>query len=230
MGRGIVHPVDAMHTPPFSADLLDYLATHLAEEGYDLKQTIRWICNSQVYQAATPPRASAPEAGEFVFRGPLTRRMTAEQFLDAVWQITASGPAKPDANVPRAADGHTPMIRASLIKKDAFMTALGRPNRDQIVSMRPTDLTALEAIHLSNGQQLADTIARGAARELERLKQSGETPSQVADRLFAFALSRPPTAEEQAVATRLLGEQPAAQEIEDLLWAVFMLPEFQMIR
>ena len=38
MGRGIVHPVDAMQTEPWSADLLDYLAVDLADNGYDLKQ------------------------------------------------------------------------------------------------------------------------------------------------------------------------------------------------
>ena len=31
MGRGIVHPVDAMQTQPWSADLLDYLAVDLAD-------------------------------------------------------------------------------------------------------------------------------------------------------------------------------------------------------
>ena len=43
MGRGIVHPVDAMQTEPWSADLLDYLAVDLADNGYDLKSTIRLI-------------------------------------------------------------------------------------------------------------------------------------------------------------------------------------------
>ena len=32
MGRGIVHPTDAMQTEPWNADLLDYLAVHLADQ------------------------------------------------------------------------------------------------------------------------------------------------------------------------------------------------------
>ncbi len=51
MGRGIVHPVDAMQTPPWSADLLDYLAVDLADNGYDLKRTIRLIASSSAYQS-----------------------------------------------------------------------------------------------------------------------------------------------------------------------------------
>ena len=54
------------------------------------------------------------------------------------------------------------MVRASLVKSDALMRALGRPNRDQIVSMRPSDLTTLEAIDLANGETLATAIERGA--------------------------------------------------------------------
>jgi hypothetical protein len=233
MGRGLVHPVDAMHTPPWSADLLDYLAVHLADAGYDLKQTIRLICTSHSYQAVTPPRNDAPDAGDSPFRGPVPRRMTAEQFMDAVWQIAGAGPAKPDAPVDRAssaADSGPPPVRASLMKNDAFMTALGRPTRDQIVSMRPTDLTALEAIHLSNGQQLADTIARGSASLLNQIQGADQSPDQWTQWLFAFALSRSPTTDERSAASELLGEQPTAQDIEDLLWAVFMLPEFQLVR
>ncbi len=33
LGRGIVHPVDAMHTQPWNEDLLDYLALRFAAEG-----------------------------------------------------------------------------------------------------------------------------------------------------------------------------------------------------
>ena len=51
MGRGIVHPVDAMQTEPWSADLLDYLAVDLADNGYDLKSTLRLIATSQAYQS-----------------------------------------------------------------------------------------------------------------------------------------------------------------------------------
>ena len=36
MGRGIVHPVDAMQSPPWNEDLLDYLAVDLVSNQYDL--------------------------------------------------------------------------------------------------------------------------------------------------------------------------------------------------
>jgi len=93
MGRGVVHPVDAMDGSPWSQDLLDYLACQLADNGYDMKKLLREIATSQIYQArcAEPGDASASDAP--AFRGPIARRLTAEQFLDAIWQITGTAPA-----------------------------------------------------------------------------------------------------------------------------------------
>jgi hypothetical protein len=349
MGRGIVHPVDAMHTEPWSADLLNFLAVDFAEHGYDLKHTLSLIASSDIYQSGTPPVAEEPDNDAYVFHGPLPRRMTAEQFIDAVWQLTGAAPARLDAQVVRAnlksanetatkpqplqaawiwstADAKAPagqavtfrkqfklpaapsravaaltcdneyrllvngreaaaddnwetaeivpldaylkagsneilivaknagrapniaglifeasikladdrdinvataadwqwtaaqpdakgkfkepptdwqpaiaikpaavwtarigetlpkllhhaavgplrMVRASLVKSDPLMRSLGRPNRDQIVTMRPTDLTTLEAIDLANGPLLAEAIEQGARHWLADGKQ-----------------------------------------------------------
>lgn len=403
LGRGIVHPPDAMQSEPWSADLLDYLATHLADNGYDLKKTIELIATSQAYQAVAPAiKRDANEAG-YVFAGPRAKRLTAEQFLDAVWQLTDAGPSRFDApvlrgppvaagqplpelagkwiwtqadarqspagqavvfrkqfkltavpaqaaaviscdnsyvlfvngqrvqagdnweapdtailtsrlkaganellvvaknggQIPNAAalfcevrvnldDGaelvvgtddswqwtlKTPnargryvkppddwqaalevtqpqvwpaklktvlpelvaraasapdlMVRASLVKSDFLMRSLGRPNRDQIVSVRPSELSALEAIDLSNGEILADTLHRGAENLLAKNWQS---PAEFVQWLYQFALSRDPTADEARVLAEALGDKLTEQAIEDALWAVIMLPEFQLVR
>src|SRR5262249_11996111 len=66
MGRGIVHPVDVMANQPWSADLLDYLATHLAENGYDLKKTIALIVSSRAYQSRCVTLTEEPSATDYV--------------------------------------------------------------------------------------------------------------------------------------------------------------------
>jgi hypothetical protein len=48
--------------------------------------------------------------------------------------------------------------------------------------------------------------------------------------MFSAALSRPPTADEAAVARDLLGPTPTAENVADCLWSVVMLPEFQLVR
>jgi hypothetical protein len=119
-------------------------------------------------------------------------------------------------------------VRASLMKSDFLMRTLGRPNRDQIVSMRPDDLTTLEAIDLSNGSILTDTLARGA-RNLLAKKQWPDMPAFV-QWLYLSALSREPNADEVAEMTSALGKDLKEQGIADALWSVVMLPEFQRVR
>ena len=129
--------------------------------------------------------------------------------------------------VARAATAPDLMVRASLVKSDFLMRSLGRPNRDQIVSVRPSELSALEAIDLSNGEILADTLHRGAENLMGK---NWRSPAEFVQWLYAFALSREPTAEENRVMLEGLGEKLTEQGIEDALWAVIMLPEFQLVR
>lgn len=398
LGRGIVHPVDALRAPPWSAELLDWLAADFVASGHDMKRLLETIATSEAYGAATPPSAAAPGADAGLV-GPVPRRMTAEQFTDALWHLTGTHPAKADADVVRVrpdpaapppeparavwiwnnesaasppgerlafrtrlelaaaprravavvtADneatlwvngtkvGHTadwgrplvepvaafgpganeivvvaanadaggpaalkaeirllaadgaplavasdaawewtatppddrggwpagtavewrpaavvenqsvwassdaafaaglagsgaaqPPLRAVLVKCTPLMSALGRPNRDQVVTSRPVDLTTLEAIQLANEQTLFDAFTRGGERWLA---SHGPDPDRLAAALYAAALARPPTADEARAARGILGPEPTAAAVADLLWAIVMLPEFQLVR
>ena len=106
-------------------------------------------------------------------------------------------------------------------KRDSLQAALGRPNREQVVSSRPDTLTTLEAINLANGPELAGLMSAGA----EKLATEG-TPKELAEKVFRASLSREPTTLETKVALEMLGEKPGKEQIEDFLWSVFMLPEF----
>ena len=408
MGRGIVHPTDSMQTEPWSPDLLDMLASDFAEHGYDLKRTLRFIANSAAYQS--PAEVLAPDAESRVYRynGPRAKRMTAEQFIDTVWQLTEAAPTRMDASfvrgkvsagvansmsltanwiwsndgraTPHAAgekrtfrkqfelpksfgkagavitcdnrfslflngkkmasgdnwetpvsvrlnglvegknellvvaenQGSAPnpaglffeaklwsegvgpesgapiltiasdstwtftektpndkgkfakepndwkpavavaaqgtwsaaipklqaelarstlvsqtMVRASLLKSDPMMRALGRPNRDQIVSMRSNELTTLEAMELANGSILAKTLSTGAENLLQRSWANNDALIQW---LYRYSYSRLPNKEELEIASELLGGELTARGIEDLLWVVIMQPEFQWVR
>lgn len=118
LGRGIVHPVDAMDSEPWSADVLDFLAADLQDHGYDLKHTLALIATSRTYQARihSTDEATAKRANEF--RGPVARRLSAEQFVDAVWQLTGAAPVRTDAGVVR---GRTNAPKSGV--KDADPTA-----------------------------------------------------------------------------------------------------------
>jgi len=108
MGRGIVHPVDAMHTQPWNEDLLDFLAVRFAEDGYDLKKFMRLVMTSQAYRSRSDLLSEEPGI-DYVYNGPLPKRMSAEQLMDSIWQVTASNPKNPRARVNRKFDNTEPV-------------------------------------------------------------------------------------------------------------------------
>jgi mono/diheme cytochrome c family protein len=418
VGRGLVEPLDDMEQRAWNADLLDWLAADLVENGYDLRKTMERILTSQVYQLPSVP-ASEQVPKDYVFQGPLVRRLSAEQFQDALSRITgvwhavpesaqadfsaglpdyalsevenparirwiwndadaaekappgtvyfrkeialpeeptqasavitcdnsfklyvngkevASGqdhnkpnlvdlkshlrsgtnvlavaavnqPAAPDkkdadqANpaglicyvrvrhessrngVPLlriwdvgtadswlwstnkvegwektgfAAAGWKPAaelgpvgmapwklekklaqamsaaslaghVRAALVTADPLMTALGRPNREQVLTTRTSAATTLQALEMTNGKTLAEALRRGSEKLLANSRLSTR---ELVISLFERALARPPKPDELELSQELVGTPAKKEGVEDLLWAVAMLPEFQLI-
>ena len=119
-----------------------------------------------------------------------------------------------------------PPIRASLVKNDFLMRSLGRPHRDQVVTSRPAELTTLQAIDLANGEILSQYLKRGA----ENLALRASTEQGFVDWLYQHSLSRPPSSGEKTVLQSVLTDSPEPSQVEDLLWLVFMQPDFQIIR
>jgi hypothetical protein len=183
------------------------------------------------YQSTPPPKANAKAKRQAAKAadapaGSTTDWQPAVVITPIPAWTTRVGETLP-ALLHQAASGPIRTVRASLLKSNDLMRALGRPNRDQIVSMRPADLTTLEAISLANGETLATTIEKGAAKwQLA----NGEKVDSLVARLYLTALSRPPTIEEQSAAINMLSQNPTNEDIQDLLWSAIMLPEFQLVR
>src|SRR5205814_9596362 len=116
------------------------------------------------------------------------------EFFDAIWAITGAGPSKPDAPLRKTsvkeaqanAAPARPIVRASLVNSDLLMRSLGRPNREQVVTTRGDVLTTLQALDLSNGQILTDTVTRGASHLLGELPDA--TPEQLLESIYVQAL------------------------------------------
>src|SRR5438046_2985660 len=117
-------------------------------------------------------------------------------------------------------------IRAVLVPSDPLMTALGRPNREQVVTTRSSVATTLQALEMTNGETLADVLKRGAENLLND-PATAKTP--LVATVYERALGRKPTGAELELAKNILGNPAQPAGVEDLLWAVTMLPEFQLI-
>jgi hypothetical protein len=83
----------------------------------------------------------------------------------------------------------------------------------------------LQALELTNGQTLTGMIRDGAAK----LAASKQGPAELVIELYGKSLGRKPTASEQKLAEQTLGHPVQREGVEDLLWAMIMLPEFQLI-
>lgn len=235
MGRGIVHPVDSMGARPWSEDLLDQLAVHLSDSGYDLKKTLELIATSQIYGLESAPWDESAPAEDFVFAGPSPKRLTAEQFVDSLAAITGVAPEATENNgvfvdpiKSLEGAGERPFVRSSLVQSTPLMRTLGRPNREQVVTTRPGEVTTLEALELSNGEPLSELLAAGGQKLASNLGDL--SPSKISRTLVRAALSREPTDEEQTLLVEAIGEAPTPESLADALWCLVMLPEFQLVR
>jgi hypothetical protein len=218
-GRGLVEPVDDMDQPAWDQDLLDWLAKDLVAHHYDLKHTLELMLSSRAFQLpAIDLGEAAPK--NYAFRGPGVRRLSAEEFRDVLGQITGLWYDEP--SLPAATD----TVRAAQATADPLAVALGRPNREQVVTTRATAATTLQALELTHGGTLADLFHRGAAV----LAEPNPTPDRLVQSLYRTALGRAPDDAEKQLATGLLGQPVRPQGVEDLLWAMAMLPEFQLVR
>jgi len=162
-GRGLVEPTDDMDAEPWSAEILDWLAADFVAHGWDVKHLLRTLMTSRAYASTS---VAAAEVEPFVFRGPLPRRLSAEQFSDAVSAITGEWRTL----VPRG-PGAARYVREWQLKSTPLTRALGRPIRDQVITERVNIPTTLEALEAVNGSTMAQALWRGARRMMGLLPE-----------------------------------------------------------
>lgn len=240
LGRGLVEPVDEMDREAFAPDVLEWLARDFIDNKYDIKRAIAQIMTSSAYQL---PTLDDPKKNDkdYVFRGPQLRRMSAEQYVDAVYVLTGK-----KERVWKEMGGR-------------LLETLGRPDRRTVVTQRDARTSTLQFMELFNGSDLHAMLYgeqpqsnKQAPKEMERDKLGAKDrpvmktivpPSyapftglkgrELTEKVFAYALGRKPSDAEAAACTALLSETVNAKGppvLGDLMWAMVMLPEFQLIR
>jgi len=173
-GRGLVEPVDEMDGEPWNADLLDWLASDFAAQGSDLKYLLRLLTTSKAYQLPAAVSGEQPEK-PYVFRGPMVRRLSAEEFADSVSAITGEWrPFEKNAGKDTEKNKIAIPARDWQFRASPLALALGRPIRDQVVTTRDNRPTTFQALELANGASLENILRRGALRLLGKLPAAPE--------------------------------------------------------
>ncbi len=177
-GRALVEPVDDLEQPAWNPDLLDWLANDLVAHGYDLKRTIGLILTSRAYQL---PCVEAPGPNEpYVFRGPLVRRLNAEQYADA-WSTVTGDWASLPSSLEFDLSGGAPnaFLMPAWIWTDEKMSAAARRMAARRLdnSANAVGRLARQAEELSEedspAAEAALRAAQAAAEEAARAAQSG---------------------------------------------------------
>lgn len=222
-GAGIVNPPDDVRVsnPPSNPLLLEELGKRMVEYNYDLRRFVRDLCNSYAYQMSTHPREEGlNDTRNFAYAQ--VRRLTAEQMLDAISQVTQTKVKFPNlplgARAAQVANGPSGIY---------FLEVFGRPTRETVCTCeRRGEPNLAQSLHLINGDTIQSAITNGDGRLAHLLAAEKPVP-EVAEELYLAALSRPPTDEE---VKRLEDYVGAAEEkhagLEDAFWAVLNSKEF----
>lgn len=222
-GMGIVEPVDDIRStnPAKNEPLMHALCDDLRKHNYDLKYLLGTIMKSRTYQlTALPNRTNRIDTR--LFSHYPSRRINAEELLDAVAQVTGV-PDKFDgmglgARAVELADTEIPSL---------MLDTFGRPPRVQPSDSERTCSPAIsQALAFLNSEFIQQKI-KSPDCVLAPLLKSGKPDAEILDTLYLSALSRHPTAAESKALLDALKQSPKHDEgFQDILWAILNSKEF----
>ncbi len=227
LGRGLVEPVDDLRAtnPPTNPALLQMLADDFVKQGFNLKQLVRTIMMSRLYQLDSQPTSQNVADTRFYSHFEV-KRLTAEPLLDAI--DFAAGTQTKFNNLPL---GTRAIEIPDAEYPDYFLNTFAKPRRMSVCECeRSPDANLSQALHTLNGDILATKIATATGR-VGRLVTEQKSPAEIVTDLYYATLGRAPTAAELAASEQLLTEYTTPKECyEDLLWALMNSKPFLFVR
>jgi hypothetical protein len=224
MGRGLVEPVDDLRVtnPASNEALLTALADEFRSNDYDLKQLIRLICTSEVYQLSAKP--TERNVGDTRNHSRHYRvRFRAEVLADALSDVTGVGD-RFDAMPGESRASQIWTHRIGSLTLDTF----GRPDLNQDPPCeRTSEPSVVQALHLTNSEQVHRKITSddGIAA---RLAASDASVDEITTEIYLRAFSRRPSEAELERARQWFAHEGRSRReaTEDLLWAALNTAEF----
>ena len=221
-GRGFVDPVDDFRTsnPPVHAPLLEALAQDFAKNGYNLRQLMKRIMESRLYQLSSLPNDSNVTDNQYFSRY-YRKRLPAEVLLDAVTDITAVGDylegLPQDA---RAIETWNFKINSE------FMDAFDRPNSSSDPPcVRINQPSVVQSLHMMHSENLQSKLASEKGW-IETLINSGLSNDATVEEVYLKLFCRLPSDGERSIAVSSLLGGDARAGLEDLVWALLNSAEF----
>lgn len=223
--RGIVEPEDDMRetNPPTNPELLNGLAQHFINGGFNLKDLVRTICKSNTYQLTSLPNDyNLKDKQNFSRYYP--KRLKAEVLYDALHQVTAT------------TQGYNGLPAGTLALQlpdptvgPYFLKVFGQPQADTACECeRSQEANLAQSLHLLNSSEIQSKISSGSGRSAILTNDKNRTDEEKIKELYRWVYSRNPDAEELKIALAHVAkhEQNKKTAYEDIIWALLNTKEF----
>ncbi len=259
-GQGIVDPPDSFDPArldpdnpppapwtlqPSNAKLLNALAAHFIQSGYNVKAMMREIVNSNTYQLSSRYPGTWSAAYQNYFARKYVRRLWAEEVADAIMQSSGTFPTY---TLTGFTDSGHPTFSYMMQLPDvvnapsngtvsSFLDSFLRGNRDD--QPRKQDGSILQALNLMNSQVVEPRLqVTGTTASQLIVKNLSLGNTDLINTLFLNVLSRYPTPLEMDQALCQLGTQsegtgmscpmPAnrTSAVQDLVWSLYNKVDF----
>jgi hypothetical protein len=210
-GRGLVNPVDDLHddNPASHPALLRALAEEFAASGHDQKHLLRCLCNSKAYQRGS---------------GPL-RENVADTTLFSHMALKQLGPEVLYDSVAQVCDGR-------LVDGKDLVGSVTNPGRDHWLWSFSSQEAGEDATRFTHGvpqalKMLNSMLTNARPPLILQMGREKLAPEQAVERLYLYAMSRRPTAEEvKFLVAYRKGVRNDEEYYRDVLWLLVNSSEF----
>ena len=225
-GYGFTRPVDDMgpHNPPSHPELIDRLTLEFVKARYDVKQLIRWICNSEAYNLTSrftsKNEYDNPAAGETpLFSHMYVKAMTAEQLYNSL--IIATNAHKSG----RADWQSAEQQRQRWLQQ--FVVAFDTDEADESTTFNGS---IPQALMMMNGQLIQNACECKQGSFLHTIFTAKSSDSDKIQQLFMASLGRRATRTELNAAREIFtGKSDRQSAFQDLFWALLNSNEFILV-
>lgn len=227
-GRGIVDPEDDLRVtnPPSNPELLDALAKHFLDHHFDLKDLVRTICKSNVYQLSSEP-TEFNRNDQQNFSSFYPRRLTAEVLYDAVNAV-----ADTPSNFGTIPQGTTAVQLPDNGFNNYFLEVFGKPEAESACECeRSAEANLSQSLHLLNSADVQGRLQNGQGRAARFNRELDRADAAKVRELYLAAFAREPRPEEsEFILSRVADYQNKQQAWEDVIWAILNAREFQFVK
>jgi len=225
-GYAFTKPVDDMgpHNQASHPALHDRLGEEFVKSRYDVKQLVRWICNSEAYNLTSQLNAKNtsdnPAAGEKpLFSHAYVKSMEAEQLYDSL--IIATNAHRSGRSSWEQAEKQ----RQQWLRQ--FVLTFGTDENDESTTFNGT---IPQALALMNGEVVRDAVKTDKGTHLREVLEGPDSDQVKIKKLYMATLTRAPSAKEVSMAQQMLkGNKDKIGAYQDLFWALLNSNEFIFI-